>query len=108
MVIKMNAINELNALINQVSCLTETEQKNLKKIEEYIKGNNLISLIDERKLINNELDAINEELDLILFKQEELQKRELQLYERLNIVEAELEKIVQVYDLLNSKSCKIQ
>lgn len=111
----MNALNELKALINQVSELSEAEQQSLKEYEAYRRGENRRKIIDrlntlsfEKNSINNELTALNEELNLIVFKQEELQKREAQLYERLNIVESELEKIVQVYDLLNAKSCKLK
>ena len=67
----------------------------------------LNTLSYEKNLINNELVALNEEMELLIFKQNELQKREVQLYERLSVLENNLPKIVQMYDLTNDKSCKM-
>ena len=88
----MNAINELKAQINQVSYLTESEKQSLKKYEAYIESKNKHknSLFYEKNLINNELITLDKELELIVFKQKKIQKRKLQLYERLNIIESEL------------------
>lgn len=94
--------------------LTEAEEENLRQYKAFIEDENRRSTLDklntlsyEKNLINNELLALNEELELIIFQQSELQKRESQLYERLSVVEDNLQKIVQVYDLMIQKSCKM-
>lgn len=77
----------------------QSELESLRQYKAFIEDENRRSTLDklntltyEKNLINNELLALNEELELIIFQQSELQKRESQLYKRLSIVEDELQK----------------
>lgn len=92
--------------------LTEAEKESLIQYKAFIEDKNRRSVLDklnhlsyEKNLINKELVALNEEMELLIFKQNELQKREVQLYERLSVLENNLPKIIQMYDLTNDKSC---
>lgn len=66
-----NAIDELTKLLDSVSVFSEKELRVLNQI----KGT--------RVKILDELKAIQDELDLLIFQQTELQKREFYLYQKL-------------------------
>lgn len=66
-----NAIDELTKLLDSVSVFSEKEQRVLNQI----KGT--------KTKILEELKAIQDELDLLIFQQTELQKREFYLYQKL-------------------------
>lgn len=66
-----NAIDELTKLLDSVSVFSEKELRVLNQI----KGT--------RVKILEELKAIQDELDLLIFQQTELQKREFYLYQKL-------------------------
>lgn len=78
-----SAANELNKIISMVSYFSDKEKMILKQIvNEKRKFNN-----NDKNNIKKELDAIQEELDLMIFQQNELQKRESELYRKLYIME---------------------
>ena len=78
-----SAANELNKIISMVSYFSDKEKMILKQIvNEKRKFNN-----NDKNNIKQELIAIQEELDLMIFQQNELQKRESELYRKLYIIE---------------------
>lgn len=78
-----SATNELNKIISMVSYFSDKEKMILRQIvNEKRKFNN-----NDKNNIKQELDAIQEELDLMIFQQNELQKRESELYRKLYLME---------------------
>ena len=78
-----SATNELNKIISMVSYFSDKEKMILRQIvNEKRKFNN-----NDKNNIKQELIAIQEELDLMIFQQNELQKRESELYRKLYIIE---------------------
>ena len=78
-----SAANELNKIISMVSYFSDKEKMILKQIvDEKRKFNN-----NDKNNIKQELESIQEELDLMIFQQNELQKRESELYRKLYIME---------------------
>ena len=78
-----SAANELNKIISMVSYFSDKEKMILRQIvNENRKFNN-----NDKNNIKQELDAIQEELDFMIFQQNELQKRESELYRKLYIME---------------------
>lgn len=74
---------ELDKIIDMVSYFTDKEKNILKDIaEEQKKFNN-----NTKGNIRQELEAIQEELNLMVFQQNELQRREAELYRKLYIME---------------------
>lgn len=78
-----SAANELNKIISMVSYFSDKEKMILRQIvNEKRKLNN-----NDKNSIKQELEAIQEELDLMIFQQNELQKRESELYRKLYLME---------------------
>lgn len=78
-----SATNELNKIISIVSYFSDKEKMILNQIvNENRKFNN-----NDKNNIKQEIKAIQEELDLMIFQQNELQKRESELYRKLYIIE---------------------
>ena len=78
-----SAVNELNKIISMVSYFSDKEKMILNQIvKEKRKFNN-----NDKNNIKQELEAIQEELDLMIFQQNQLQKRESELYRKLYIME---------------------
>lgn len=78
-----SAANELNKIISMVSYFSDKEKMILNQIvNEKRKFNN-----NDKNNIKQELEAIQEELDLMIFQQIQLQKRESELYRKLYIME---------------------
>ena len=78
-----SAVNELNKIISMVSYFSDKEKMILDQIvKEKRKFNN-----NDKNNIKQELEAIQEELDLMIFQQNQLQKRESELYRKLYIME---------------------
>lgn len=78
-----SAINELKNIIGMVSYFSDKEKTILKQI-----ANEKRKFNDNTKSnIRQELEAIQEELNLMIFQQNELQKREADLYRKLYIIE---------------------
>lgn len=74
---------ELNKIISMVSYFSDKEKMILKQIvNEKRKFNN-----NDKNNIKQELEYIQEELDLMIFQQNQLQKRESELYRKLYIME---------------------
>ena len=78
-----SATNELNKIISMVSYFSDKEKMILRQIvNEKRKFNN-----NDKNNIKQELESIQEELDLMIFQQNQLQKRESELYRKLYIME---------------------
>ena len=78
-----SAANELNKIISMVSYFSDKEKMILRQIvNEKRKFNN-----NDKNNIKQELISIQEELDLMIFQQNELQKRESELYRKLYLME---------------------
>ena len=78
-----SATEELDKIIGMVSYFSDKEKNILKDIAEELKKFNS----NAKSNIKQELKAIQEELDLMIFQQNELQKRENELYRKLYIME---------------------